>query len=320
MFRVTTLAEIVRETVALCFIDNVPRLGASLAFYVILSLAPMLVITIAIVALAYGREAAQSNLLLEVRRWIGPDGAIVVNGLFKSASKPSAGDVTIVFGFAILTFGASSAVVELREALNAIWNCAAVSAPSIIGNVGLMLRERLYSLAILTSFGCIFLLSLFLHSVASGIGLFDETRRMFPLITLHLMRTASSWLTAAAVFSAIYKILPAVKLKWSDVIISAAATSLLFTIGQQAIGFYLGKLSLNSTYGAAGSLVALLVWVYYSAQILFFGAEVTKVYAKTYGSMSSFSIQSGVGSQMPHASSASTAGVYKTSTNGETEV
>jgi membrane protein len=258
--------------------DEAPRLGAALAYYTALSLAPLLILMIAIAGLVFGKDAAQGQLFSQIEGMVGAEGGKMIENMVLNAAKPSSGIIASIIAFATLLFGASSVANELRLSLNAIWEL-----PSTEG-IKSMVKER--SLALLTVLGCGFLLlvSLTVSSIVAGAG--EALARWLPFSepVLYLLNLALSLSVLSVVFAFLFKFLPDAKVKWSEVLPGAAVTALLFMIGNFLIGMYLGNASFGSTYGAAGSLVIVLVWVYYSAQIVFFGAEVTQVYACERGS------------------------------------
>ncbi len=254
--------------------DNAPRLGASLAFYTLLSLAPFVVIIVAVAALAYGQKAAQGQLVWQIRDLVGPDRAGTIQEIIKGAYKPRAGVLATLLGLLILGFGASSVFVELHDALNTIWHVPLRRHRTNAATVIRLIKDRFLSFTMVLGTGFLLLVLLVLNAWIAAVGI------SLPQIATFVM----SVLVIAVLFAALYKTVPDVRLKWSDVALGAAVTSLLFTIGKQFIGLYFAKTSLGSTYGAAGSLLVVLLWVYYSAQLFFWGAEFTKVYTKTLGS------------------------------------
>lgn len=263
---------------------RVPRLGASLAFYTMLSLAPLIIVVLAIAGFAFGREAATGQLVWQIRELIGRQGAEVVQELLKAAADPLAGGIATALGLVTLFFGASSVVAELRDALNTIWDVPTRSTEFGLHSIIAVLRERLLSFAIVLAFGFLLLVSLAINAAVSAMG------RIFAYwmpTTEWLLQTANSAVTLcviALLFAAMFRFLPDIHPTWGDVALGALGTAVLFTIGKTLIGIYLGKAGIGSTYGAAGSLVILLVWVYYSAQIFFLGAEFTQAYANCFGS------------------------------------
>ncbi|MGA3238853.1 MAG: YihY/virulence factor BrkB family protein [Bryobacteraceae bacterium] len=278
------IGALLKETVNAWVDDNAPRLGASLAFYTMLSLAPLLVVVVAVAALAFGQKAAQGQLVWEIQDLVGTEGARAIQSLIQSAYKPATGAVPTVLGVLTLAFGASAAVAELRDALNTIWHVPVAPAFSSFHSVLGLVRERFYLFGLILSVGFLLLVSLALNAAITALGILFGSLLPASESVLRVGVFLISFLVVTFLFAAIYKFLPDVPLKWSDVIVGACFTSLLFTIGKQLIGIYLGKASFGSTYGAAGSLVIVLVWVYYSAQLFFFGAEFTKVYTEKFGS------------------------------------
>jgi len=282
--RLKELLGVFKETVSEWVNDKAPRLGASLAFYTLLSLAPLLIVIVAVAALVYGQEAARGQLVWQIQGLVGPDGARAIQGLVQGAYKPGTGVIATLLGFLTLAFGASSVVVELRDALNTIWHVPFDRSNTGLLNIFRLVKHRFYSFAMILGVGFLLLVSLVLNAWIAAMGKFFASALPTPETLLHVATFLISFLVITFLFAAIYKMLPDVRLQWSDVAVGASVTSLLFAIGKQLIGLYLGKTSFGSTYGAAGSLVIVLVWVYYSAQLFFLGAEFTKVYTKTFGS------------------------------------
>ena len=254
--------------------DNASRLGAAVAFYTLLSLAPVIVIAVALAAIVYGRDAAEGRLASEIAGVAGPAAATTIQEIIKGGNQPSIGVIATVLGLAILAFGASSVFLELRDSMNTIWH---VSLPPYGSNAATMMRlirERSYSFATVLGAGVLLLLSLVLNA--------------WMLAMKIIVPRGATWIIScllmAALFAALYKIVPDVELKWSDVALGAAITSLLFMVGKEFIALYFAHASFGATYSAAGSPIVVLLWVYYSAQLFFWGAEFTKVYAQTLGS------------------------------------
>jgi membrane protein len=278
------VGELLKQTFNAWIDDNAARLGASLAFYTLLSLAPVLIVVVTVAAIAFGQKAAQGQLIWEIQDLVGVDGARAIQGLIQSAYKPTTGTTATVLGILTLVFGASAVVVELRDALNTIWHVPSKVKVSTFNSFLRLVKERFYLFGLILGVGFLLLVSLVLNAAIAALGSLFGLLRPTSESVLHLAVFLISFLVITFLFAAIYKFLPEVRLKWSDVIVGACFTSLLFTIGKLLIGIYLGKASFGSTYGAAGSLVIVLVWVYYSAQLFFFGAEFTKVYTETFGS------------------------------------
>lgn len=255
--------------------DNAPRLGASLAFYTILSISPLVILVVAIVSLAFSRSSAQSLLLAQVQSLIGASGKDAVQAMLSSGQKPSSGIVSSVLGVVTLIFGASAVFTELRAALNAIWKVE----PATGSGLWEIARERLFSFGMVISVGFILLVSL----LASA-GLAAMTKFFGGLLPVagsfwEVLNFIVSFLAVTLLFALILKYVPGTKIEWRDVRMGAITTALLFTVGKLLLGLYLGRTSPGSAYGAAGSLVVLVIWVYYSAQIFYFGAELTHTLA-----------------------------------------
>jgi membrane protein len=255
-----------------------PRLGASVAFYSLLSFAPLLVLIAAVIALVFTKEAAHKDLVAQARQMMGTRGADIVNSLLANAQKPSSGIVASVIAFLTLLFGASGVFIELRDALNTIWDAKPQTNAGWKG----MLKDRLFSFGMVLSVGFLLLVSLILSTALAFIGTFFEQVVPIPPGVLEAVNFLVSFAVITVLFALMFKFVPAAHIKWRDVLIGAIGTALLFTIGKFLLGLYLGKASVGSAYGAAGSLVAVIVWVYYSAQIFFFGAEFTRVYSDAH--------------------------------------
>jgi membrane protein len=261
--------------------DKASRLGAALAYYTVFSIAPLLVITLAVVGFFLGDEAAYGGITDQLDEFMGPKGAEAIEGMIQNASQErSAGIFATVISTALLLFGASGVFVQLKDALNTVWD---VPPKKIEGGIKAFIKNRFLSFGFVLGVGFLLLVSLVISTIISGIGNYmSGAVPMGPL--LQVVNLAISLGVITVLFAMIFKFLPDVELPWKDVWLGAAVTALLFTIGKFALGQYLGRSSMSSTYGAAGSFVVLLVWIYYSAQIAFFGAELTQVYSRTYGS------------------------------------
>lgn len=256
-----------------------PRMGASLSFYTMFSLAPLVLALIAIAGLVFGREAARGELVGQIQNLVGQAGADAIQTILKSqAQQKSSGTLAAVVGFVTLLFGASSVALELRSALDKIWHCK--EEEGVAG----FIKERSYALAVVLGAGFLLLVSLAVSAALATVSKFFQGLLTIPVWILQTVNVLISIVVIAAILAAIFKLLPAAKIAWSDVIHGAIFTSVLFTLGKTLIGIYLGKAAVGSSYGAAGSLVIVLIWIYYSAQILYFGAAFTRVYAQEYGS------------------------------------
>ncbi len=282
--RLKEIGSLIQESVAEWRNDNAPRLGASLAFYTLLSLAPLLVVIVGVAALAFGKNAAEGQLFWEIRDLVGRDEARAIQDTIRNAYRPGTGILAAFLSIVTLAFGATTVVVELRDALNLIWHASVDRSKPRLASIVAFIRQRFYSFALVLGVGFLLLVSLVLSAWVAAVGKFFGSFLPVPESVLHAVTLVVSFLAITLMFAAIYKIVPDVRLRWSDVIVGAAVTALIFSIGKQIIGIYLGKASFGSTYGAAGSLVIVIVWVYYSAQLFFLGAEFTKVYTRTFGS------------------------------------
>jgi membrane protein len=270
-----TWISLVKETATKWSAHQAPRLGASVAFYSLLSFAPLLVLVAAMTALVFDRNTSQSALVDQARQMIGDRGADTVKSLLVNAQKPSSGIFASVVAFITLLFGASGVFSELRDALNTIWDAEPKEESGWRG----MLKQKLFSFGMVLSVGFLLLVSLILSAGLALIGKFFGQLVPIPVPILEGVNFLVSLVVITLLFALLFKFVPARAISWRDVRVGAILTALLFTIGKFLLGLYLGKAGVGSAYGAAGSLVAVIVWVYYSAQIFFFGAEFTRVYA-----------------------------------------
>lgn len=227
-----------------------------------------------------GKEAAQGQIMAQIQSTVGAEGAKAIQTVIQHADQPKAGIIATMLGLITLFLGASGVFTELRDSLNRIWEVIAKPASGIWG----MIRDRLLSFGMVLAIGFLLLVSLMLSAAIAAAGTFVGGMLPIPEAILHIVNIVFSYDVIAALFGLIYRFLPDDRIEWSDVAIGSIVTALLFTLGKFAIGLYLGKASVGSAYGAAGSLVVLLAWIYYSAQIFFFGAEFTHVYAIRHGS------------------------------------
>lgn len=254
--------------------DNAPRLGAAVAFYTLLSLAPIVVMAVAVAAVIYGQDAAQGRLASQIQGMAGPDAARTIQEVIRGASQPRTGLIATLFGLATLAFGASSVFVELHDAMNTIWGVPLPRDRSNAATIIRLIRDRFYSFVTVLGTGFLLLVSLVLNTWIAAMRIAVPRSAAFLIL----------YLVIAVLFAALYKIVPDVRLKWSDVAFGAMITSLLFMIGKQLLGLYLTHTSFGSTYTAVSSPIVVLLWIYYSAQLLFWGAEFSKAYTKTLGS------------------------------------
>ena len=274
-----TTWELLKETYKSWDEDRAPRLAAALAYYTIFALAPLLIIAIAVAALFFDEAQVRQNMLSQVGELVGQNARQAIEAMIEGARKPTAGLIATAIGVVTLLVAAGGLFGQLQDALNTIWEVQPKPGRGIWG----ILRDRVLSFAMVLGAGLLLLASLIIGTVLSAAGRFmgDAGYQAWLWQTINL---AVSFGITTVLFAMLFKILPDAKVRWRDVWIGAAATAALFSLGRFLIGWYLGQAATESTYGAAGSLVALLIWIYYSTQILFLGAEFTQVYARTYGS------------------------------------
>ncbi len=258
---------------------NASRLAAALACYTLLSMAPLVVLAVAVAGLAFGDQAARGQISAEIGSVVGASAADAIQALVVNARAPSAGIVGTVVGIVILFFGASGVFNELQSALNTIWGVEPKQGRGFAG----LVRDRFFSFAMVVAVAFLLLASLL---VSAGL---EATGKFFAQA---LPGGATVWLIANFVvslgattllFALVFKVVPEATIQWRDVIVGAFITSLLFALGKWGLGLYIGRSSVTSSFGAAGSLVALILWIYYSSQIVFLGAEFTQVYARRFG-------------------------------------
>lgn len=271
---------LVAESVAEFMDDNATRHGAALAYYTLFSIAPVLVLAISIAGLLYGESTARAEVSARLRELLGPDGATAVEGLLNRAFPSDTGLLSTVIALATLLIGASTVFVQLRASLNYLWDAP---VPKGSGVLTLLRRQAIGALMVL-GIGALLLLSLTLGTVVSLAG--DTVGAWLSLSSraLTVGYQAFSFVLVTVLFAALFKVLPAVRIAWSDVWVGAIVTTVLFGIGRSAIAAYVEYAGVTSAYGAAGSLVAFMVWVFWSAQILLLGAEFTQVYSRRFGS------------------------------------
>ena len=262
--------------------DYAPSMGAALSYYTIFSLAPLLLIVISIAGLFFGADAVRGQLFGELRGLMGIDAAKAVEGILASVSEPAEGIAATVIGVVVLLIGATAVFGELQSALDRIWR-----APTLDKSSGLwgLLRTRLLSFGMILGVAFLLMVSLVLGAVIAALGKWWGGAFAGWETVAQLVNAAVGFALTTAVFAMIYKFMPRATVRWADVWLGAMVTSMLFTVGKFLIGLYIGKSGVASAFGAAGSLVVILVWVYYSAQIFLIGAEFTWVYAHTFGSL-----------------------------------
>jgi membrane protein len=262
--------------------DRAQRMGAALAYYAALSLAPTVAIVLAVAGWAFGAKAAEGRLLWEIQDLVGHEGAVVIQTVVDAAHQPGHGIAATVLGLLMLFLGATAVVSELRDALNTIWKVPDDSAASTERTVFNLIKDRLLSFALVVGAGVFLLGSLVVNVWITFAG---KHLHKPPAGIVRSIDGVISVVVITAMVACIFKILPNVPLRWRDVGVGAVFTAILFTGGKILLALYLAKAGFADAYGAAGSLVVLLVWMYYSAQVLYFGAEFTRVYAQRFGSM-----------------------------------
>jgi membrane protein len=272
---------LLRETYAEWTENKAPRLGAALAFYTALSMAPLIVLSLRLAAAFFGDDAARGEIERQTQAMIGEQGSEAIQSIIKSSEEnKTAGGIATVLSLVTLLFGASGVFGQLQDSLNTIWEVEPKPGRGIWG----VLRDRFLSFAMVMGIAFLLLVSLIISaSLAFFGGFLDRLPEQFHVLA-QVINALVSFSVITVLFAMTFKFVPDVKMAWRDVWLGAAITAALFTAGKFAIGAYLGHSSMASSYGAAGSFIVLLVWVYYSAQIVFFGAEFTKVYANRFGS------------------------------------
>jgi membrane protein len=274
-----TVVELLKETFNEWNEDKASRLAAALAYHTIFSLAPLLIVAIAIAGAVFGEEAAKGEIVGQIQDLVGGAAAEVIQTMIINTNQAETGTFATIAGIATLLLGATGIFGELQDALNTIWEVAPKPGLGVMN----FIRSRVLSFVIVLCIGLLLLLSLVISTALAAFSTWFNG--LLPGLgnILGVLNFAISFGLVTLLLAAIYDILPDVKIAWKDVWIGAAATALLFTIGRTLLGIYLGSAAVGSTFGAAGSLVVIVVWIFYSAQILLFGAEFTKVYARKRG-------------------------------------
>jgi membrane protein len=260
--------------------DKVPKLGGSLAYFTVFSLGPMLLVVIFLAGLLLGRQAVEGSLYNQIHQLVGPSAAQQVQQLIKSAFTSGGGGTAAIIGFVTLLIGATSVFTEMQDSINTILKLELKPG----GGWKRLVKSRLISFGVIGSIGFLLLISLTASAIIEGFG--SKLGDYIPgvsVMMIYVLSQAFTLLVATLLFSIIFKVLPAGKIRWRDVWQGALVTAILFMLGRFAISFYISKSDFGNTYGAAGSLVVLLVWVYYSSLILYFGVEFTRAYATRFG-------------------------------------
>lgn len=259
--------------------DYAPSMGAALSYYTLFSIAPLLLIVLSVAGWFFGDEAVRGELTGALQGLMGEEGAKAVESLLAAASQPKEGIIATVIGIIVLILGATTVFGELQNDLDRIWRAPQREE---MGGVWKLLHNRLLSIGMILGIAFLLMVSLVLDAVLQSLGKMWGTGAL--QVFAQFMNTVVGFALTTTVFALIYKLMPRAKIEWHDVWVGAAVTALLFTIGKFLIGLYLGRSAVASTFGAAGSLVVVMIWVYYSTQIFLLGAEFTWVYAHSYGS------------------------------------
>lgn len=274
-----SVKKLLKDTFDLWLDVNATRLGAALSYYSVFSLGPMLIIAIAVAAFFFGEEAARGEIFTQLRGIIGDAGAAAVQLLVKASTKPVSGGIAAASSLITLFIGATGVVVQLKDALNTIWGVRAKPGRTM----RVFFKNYVMSIASLLGLGFILVVSLMASAILQFLGGYIGALLPFSEQVLALINTIFSFTMITLLFALIFKVLPDVEIRWKDVIPAALFTGVMFTIGKSLVGLYLGSQSLDSSYGAAASVVVILLWVYYLAQVLFFGACFSKIYALYQG-------------------------------------
>jgi membrane protein len=279
---IKTYWTILKQTFSDFIDDKVLKLSASLAYYTIFSVAPMLIVISFFCDLFLGREAIEGTLYSQIKGLVGSEAAIQVQQMIRNASLSEDMSWATIVGFVTLFIGATGVFAEIQDSINTIWRLK--SKPKKGKGLVRMIMNRLQSFSLVISMGFILLVSLVVNGI---IEIFNQRlANLFPqvgMVVIYLVNLAITFAVITALFAVIFKVLPDARIRWRDVIVGSIATAILFMLGKFAIGVYLGASKVGSTYGAAGSIVIILLWVYYSAAILYFGAEFTRVYVQHFG-------------------------------------
>lgn len=271
--------DILKETASDWVDDKASRLAASLALYTLLSLAPLLVLIVSALGLIFGEETAREQVARQLQASIGPEAGEGVNMLLASAHSPKEGILSTIVSIVVLLFGASGVFGELQESLNTVWEVEPKPGRGVMG----LVKDRFFSFTMVLGVAFLLLVSLVVSTALSALGGVFAPSSGFVLFVWQSVNFVVSLGTVTLLFALMYKVIPDARIAWRHVWVGAFATAVLFTIGKSLLGPYLGRASVASPYGAAGSVVVLVIWVYYSAQILFMGAEFTQVYARASG-------------------------------------
>lgn len=281
MKRLKSIWKVIVESFKGFAADKIPKYSAALAYTTIFSLGPLLIVIIFLCSIFFGQEATQGKIYEQMQQFIGNDAALQIETIIKNASLSDKGNFAVIIGIATLIFGATAVFAEIQDSINTIWGLKAKPKKG----VWKIIRNRFLSFSVVVSLGFLLLVSLAISTVIEALN--ERLRASFPdvaVVLFYILDLVISFVIITALFAIIFKVLPDAKTKWKDVFPGAIASGILFMIGKFAISFYIGKSHVGSTYGAAGSLVVILLWVYYSAMILYLGAEFAKAWTVSKGS------------------------------------
>lgn len=270
--------DLLKDTYKEWSLDNAPQLGAALAFYTIFSLAPILIIITAVVGFFLGKDSVQIHILTELTKVVGQENATNIMAIIQNRWQPGSGITATIIAILLMLIGSTTIFVMLKNALNTMWGVKVTGT-----GIKSILKERLLSFVIVLCVGTMLLLSMITSSVLAAMGRLLGNFFTIPIFFYQSLDCVFSIILLTGMFAMLYKFLPDVEISWGDVWVGAVITAILFTIGKYLLGLYLTRGTVSSAYGAAGSFVVFLLWVYYSAQIIFIGAEFTQVYARKYG-------------------------------------
>ncbi len=274
---------LLRDSIYAFASDNISTHGAALAYYTLFSIAPVLIVVAGVVGLVYGRAAAEGELAPWLAQFLGPEGAHAAQMMLAHASSPTGGIISTIVGLVSIFFGASAVVTQLRQSMNAVWHIHVPDADtSFVGSIRSLFSDRLYGFAVVIGGGLLIVLSVVINTFVAAAGTYARSRLPLPPGVLEIINFLVSFGIITFMFTLVYKWLPDAYVAWGDVFVGAMVTALLFNFGGQAISAFIGTFA-GSVYGTAGSVLAMLVWVYYSAQVFFFGAEVTRIFAERCG-------------------------------------
>jgi membrane protein len=275
------LWKVLKDSIAGFAEDRIMKLSAALAYYTLFSMAPLLIVIIFIASIFYGRADTEASIYNQIQEFVGADTALQLQQIITNASLEGKGTFALIIGIITLVIGATTVFAEIQDSINMIWGLKPKPKKGWLK----MLQNRLLSFSVIVSLGFLLLVSLGVSAIIEGLG--DRLQRAFPDITVvvfYILNLAITFSVITILFGTIFKVLPDAKIKWKDVLAGAIATAILFMLGKFGISFYISQSNVGSIYGTAGSLVILLLWIYYSSVILYFGAEFTKAYAVRFGS------------------------------------